>query len=48
MRSVLEQFTKQLNKLEDVLKIYKLKSENSVYRKLVLIKVQAPPEKGEK
>lgn len=42
---VLEQFTKQLNKLEDVLKIYELKSENSVYRELVLIKVQAPPEK---
>lgn len=42
---VLEQFIKQLNKLEDVLKIHKLDDKNSVYRELVLIKVQATPEK---
>jgi acetolactate synthase I/III small subunit len=42
---VLEQFIKQLNKLEDVLRVHELKSENSVYRELVLIKVQASPEK---
>ena len=35
----LEQFTKQLNKLEDVLRVLSLKPENSVYRELVLIKV---------
>lgn len=28
----LEQFTKQLNKLEDVLRVLSLKPENSVYR----------------
>ena len=37
----LEQFTKQLNKLEDVLRVLSLKPENSVYRELVLIKVKA-------
>lgn len=42
---ILEQFTKQLNKLEDVLRVHELKSEYSVYRELVLIKVQASPEK---
>ena len=36
---VLEQFMKQLNKLEDVLRVLRLKPENSVYRELVLIKV---------
>ena len=41
---VLEQFTKQLNKLEDVLRVLKLKSDNSVYRELVLIKVKADAE----
>ena len=40
----LEQFTKQLNKLEDVLRVLSLKSENSVYRELVLIKVKADAE----
>ena len=38
---VLEQFMKQLNKLEDVLRVLRLKPENSVYRELVLIKVKA-------
>lgn len=42
---VVEQFTKQLNKLEDVLRVHELKSEYSVYRELVLIKVQASAEK---
>lgn len=37
----LEQFTKQLNKLEDVLRVLSLKPDNSVYRELVLIKVKA-------
>lgn len=40
----LEQFTKQLNKLEDVLRVLILKPENSVYRELVLIKVKADAE----
>lgn len=40
----LEQFTKQLNKLEDVLRVLSLKTENSVYRELVLIKVKADAE----
>lgn len=40
----LEQFTKQLNKLEDVLRVLNLKPENSVYRELVLIKVKADAE----
>ena len=41
---VLEQFTKQLNKLEDVLRVLNLKYDNSVYRELVLIKVKADAE----
>ena len=40
----LEQFIKQLNKLEDVLRVLELKSDNSVYRELVLIKVKANAE----
>lgn len=40
----LEQFTKQLNKLEDVLRVLSLKPENSVYRELILIKVKADAE----
>ena len=40
----LEQFKKQLNKLEDVLRVLSLKPENSVYRELVLIKVKADAE----
>lgn len=42
---VLEQVKKQLNKLEDVIKVKDLKAENSVYRELVLIKVNAIAEK---
>lgn len=42
---VLEQFIKQLNKLEDVLRVSQLNTENSVIRELVLIKVQADAEK---
>lgn len=38
---ILEQFTKQLNKLEDVLRVLELKVDDSVYRELVLIKVKA-------
>ena len=41
---VLEQFTKQLNKLEDVLRVHELESEHSIYRELVLIKVKASAE----
>lgn len=41
---VLEQFMKQLNKLEDVLRVLRLKPEKSVYRELVLIKVKADSE----
>ena len=40
----LEQFTKQLNKLEDVLRVLSLKPENSANRELVLIKVKADAE----
>lgn len=42
---VLEQVKKQLNKLEDVIKVINLKPDNSVYRELVLIKVKATAEK---
>lgn len=38
---MLEQVIKQLNKLEDVIRVAYLKSENSVYRELALIKVRA-------
>lgn len=41
---VLEQFTKQLNKLEDVLRVTELNPENSVNRELVLIKVNCSAE----
>lgn len=41
---VLEQVKKQLNKLEDVIKIIDLKADNSVFRELVLIKVKADAE----
>ena len=41
----LEQVKKQLDKLEDVIKVIDLKSGNSVYRELVLIKVKADAEK---
>ena len=42
---VLEQVKKQLNKLEEVIKVMDLKANNSVYRELVLIKVKADAEK---
>lgn len=42
---ILEQVKKQLNKLEDVIKVIDLKNESSVYRELVLIKVKADSEK---
>lgn len=38
---MLEQVIKQLNKLEDVIRVSYLKSENSVYRELALIKVRS-------
>lgn len=38
---VLEQITKQLKKLEDVIEVAALPSNSSVYRELVLIKVEA-------
>jgi acetolactate synthase I/III small subunit len=41
---VLGQIKKQLIKLHDVLKVIELKPENSVYRELILIKVQANAE----
>lgn len=41
---ILEQVMKQLNKLEDVIKVIDLRSDNSVYRELVLIKVTAKAE----
>ena len=42
---VLEQVKKQLNKLEDVIKVINLKADDSVYRELVLIKVKADADK---
>lgn len=41
---VLEQVKKQLNKLEDVIRVVNFKPEESVYRELVLIKVRATGE----
>lgn len=41
---VLEQFIKQLNKLEDVSRVLQLRPEDSVLRELVLIKVKAEAE----
>ena len=42
---VLEQVKKQLDKLEDVIKVIEIKSDQSVIRELVLIKVKADAEK---
>jgi acetolactate synthase I/III small subunit len=42
---VLDQVKKQLNKLHDVQKVVELNSDSSVFRELVLIKVQADAEK---
>ncbi len=41
----LEQVKKQLDKLEDVIKVIDLKNGNSVYRELVLIKVKLMPKR---
>lgn len=43
-KDMLEQVIKQLNKLEDVIRVTDLKENNSVYRELVLIKVKASSE----
>ena len=40
-QQILEQIEKQLRKLEDVIEIFALPSETSVYRELVMIKVEA-------
>ena len=40
----LEQVKKQLNKLEDIIKVINLKEDKSVFRELVLIKVKADAE----
>ena len=40
-QQILEQIEKQLRKLEDVIEIFALPSEASVYRELVMIKVEA-------
>ena len=42
---VLEQVKKQLNKLEDVIRVISINSDDSVIRELVLIKVKADAEK---
>jgi acetolactate synthase-1/3 small subunit len=42
--NTLEQVKKQLNKLEDVIRVVNFKAEDSVYRELVLIKVKANAE----
>lgn len=42
--NTLEQVKKQLNKLEDVIRVVNFKPEDSVYRELVLIKVKANAE----
>lgn len=42
--NVLEQVKKQLNKLEDVIRVVNFKANESVYRELVLIKVKANAE----
>jgi acetolactate synthase-1/3 small subunit len=42
--NVLEQVKKQLNKLEDVIRVINFKADASVYRELVLIKVKASAE----
>ncbi|WP_455645959.1 acetolactate synthase small subunit [Methanosphaera sp.] len=42
---VLEQITKQLNKLIEVLKVRELQPENTIIRELMLVKINAPDEK---
>ena len=41
---MLEQVKKQLNKLEDVIRVVDFKPDDSIYRELVLIKVKANAE----
>ena len=41
---MLEQVKKQLNKLEDVIRVVNFKADDSIYRELVLIKVRANAE----
>ncbi|WP_194191739.1 acetolactate synthase small subunit [Clostridium chrysemydis] len=41
---ILDQFQKQLSKLQEVIRVYELKQEESMYRELVLIKVRAASE----
>jgi len=43
---ILEQITKQLNKLPSVIKINDVTTEDAVCRELCLIKINAPDEKG--
>ncbi len=42
---ILGQVTKQLDKLIDVKKILRVDTESAIYRELLLVKVNAPPEK---
>ncbi|OED30928.1 acetolactate synthase small subunit [Methanosphaera sp. WGK6] len=42
---VVEQITKQLNKLIEVLKVRELQPENTIIRELMLVKINAPDEK---
>ena len=42
----LEQITKQLNKLIEIIKVRELKPKNTIQRELALIKVHAPDEKS--
>ena len=41
---IIEQITKQLNKLINVIKVYDLTNENYIYRELALVKVNAKSE----
>ncbi len=45
-KHVLEQITKQLNKLIEVIKVRELKPENTLRRELALIKVNTPDEQA--
>lgn len=42
---IIEQITRQVDKLVDVIKVIELKNSESVYRELALIKVSVPPSK---
>ncbi|MGL5479314.1 MAG: acetolactate synthase small subunit, partial [Clostridium sp.] len=41
---ILDQFQKQLSKLQEVIRVYELKQDMAMYRELVLIKVRAASE----